>query len=77
MGLWNSTKLQDVIRDLDLYGYDYYFEGQDRLWYITKTCWNSLCGFHQWSNVICIFRHDIWNIEIEPYIIISYSYKNQ
>ena len=69
VGLWNNTKLEANIRDLDLYGYDCYFEGQDRLWYITRTCWNSLYEFHQWSNVICILKNDIWNIDIEPYIV--------
>jgi len=69
LGLWSGTKLEMTIKDLDYYGYDCYFEGQNRLWYITGTCWNSLYEFHQWSNVICILRNDIWNTDIASYVV--------
>lgn len=69
LGLWNETRLEITIRDLDLYGYDCYFEGQNKLWYITGTCWNSLYEFHQWSNVICILRNDVWNIDIASFVV--------
>ena len=69
LGLWGGTKLELTIKDLDNYGYDCYFEGQNRLWYVTDTCWNSLYEFHQWSNVMCILRNDIWNSDIASYVV--------
>jgi hypothetical protein len=35
VGLWNQFKLQDIMLELDSYGYDCFFQGQARLWPIT------------------------------------------
>jgi hypothetical protein len=66
---WRDMLLQTTIQELDSFGYDCFFEGQSRLWRISRECWHSLYEFHHWSNVMCILRTDIWMKSIHRYIV--------
>jgi len=66
---WDSMRLETTVQELDVFGYDCFFEGQSRLWRITGDCWHSLYEFHKWSNVMCLLRTDIWMKSIHRYIV--------
>lgn len=59
IGKWKNLELKTVVNEMDTFGYECYFMGQNRLWRITGTCWHSLYEFHEWSNVLCIQRNEI------------------
>ena len=52
--------LKQVVRNMDRYGYDCYFEGQPTLTRLTR-CWREDYEFRSWSNVVCVDRNDdVW-----------------
>jgi hypothetical protein len=66
---WGEMRLEDTVKELDSLGYDCFFQGQNRLWRITGSCWHSNYEFHLWSNVMCIERNDVWLATIQPFIM--------
>jgi hypothetical protein len=67
---WNKLKLEDLKDELDGYGYDCYFQGIGRLWKITgKNCWSNLYEFHNWSNVMCVRRDDVWYHSLQRFVV--------
>ena len=70
---WKHMQLKNIVFDLDVFGYECFFEGQERLWYISGSCWHDSWEFHMWSNVLCIKRNDNWLRIAEQYIVTKTS----
>ena len=66
---WSDMLLETTIQEIHSFGYDCFFEGQSRLWRISGECWHSLYEFHQWSNVMCLLKTDVWLKSIHKYIV--------
>jgi len=66
---WKSMRLEDTIRELDIHGYECFFQGNERLWPLSGHCWNEAYEFHSWSNVMCVARNDVWMASILPFIV--------
>lgn len=64
---WDSIPLGPIIDSLDSYGYDCYFQGAGRLWKLSG-CYTTDYEFHQWSNIMCIVRGDVWHGVIQPFV---------
>lgn len=66
-GPWKEHKIEDTVNMLDGHGYDCYFQGMGRLWQVTG-CWDARYEFHQWSNVMCVLRMDVWHQVLQPLV---------
>eukprot|EP01039_Chlorochromonas_danica_P009025 gene9025-9960_t len=66
---WNEIALAKVSASLHAYDFDCYFQGQGRLWKITGNCWHEKYEFHQWSNVMCFQRNDIWHKAVQDLVV--------
>jgi hypothetical protein len=67
---WKYQRLEDAKNEMDIYGYDCYFQGRARLWKITGVnCWSNEYEFHFWSNVMCVRREDIWYEALQPFVV--------
>jgi hypothetical protein len=76
-GVWRSYQLEDLKNQLFSYGYDCYYQGQGRLWKLTgKHCWSGKYEFHNWSNVMCVRREDIWYEVIQSMVVTNFPYEN-
>eukprot|EP00981_Chlorochromonas_danica_P002358 scaffold453_cov187-Ochromonas_danica.AAC.28 len=42
---------------------------QGRLWKITGNCWHEKYEFHEWSNVMCFQRNDIWHKAVQDLVV--------
>jgi hypothetical protein len=76
-GVWRNYLLEDLKNQLLSYGYDCYYQGQGRLWKISgKGCWSERYEFHNWSNVMCVRREDIWYEVIQSMVVTNFPYEN-
>eukprot|EP01039_Chlorochromonas_danica_P002374 gene2374-2606_t len=66
---WNEFALANVLTSLQAYDFDCYFQGQGRLWKITGNCWHEKYEFHEWSNVMCFQRNDIWHKAVQDLVV--------
>jgi FkbM family methyltransferase len=62
LNLWseshpNKDTLENVVKNMDLKGYDCYLLGKDSTFRLTG-CWNPLFEFRKWSNVVCAAREE-------------------
>jgi hypothetical protein len=67
-GLWNNTRLHDVVNNLGKHNLECYFMGQTHLWPISHSCWHDYYEFHYWSNVMCVLRSDPWYAALQPLV---------
>jgi hypothetical protein len=65
---WTEFQLEGIVTMLDGYDYDCYFMGKKFLWRLSRGCWDARYEFHDWSNVLCMSRRDIWWSVIQPLV---------
>ena len=73
VGPWRNVELKIIIQEFDSFDYDCFFEGQERLWYISGKCWHDSWEFKQWSNVMCVNRNDPWIEVARKYLVTKQS----
>ena len=67
---WKDQLLEECIKEMEYFGFDCYFQGQGRLWKISgEDCWQSNYEFHDWSNVMCVYKQDIWYETIQSFVM--------
>lgn len=57
---WPFTRLSTILHMVQGYGYECYFNGNNRLWPLTHGCWDDRYEHHRWSNVLCVEENDPW-----------------
>ncbi len=67
-GVWTEYKLENIVTLFDVYDYECYFEGQGRLWRLTKS-WDKLYEFYWVANVLCVRRNDMWYDVIQRFVM--------
>jgi FkbM family methyltransferase len=53
IGLWQTLSLRTVLKYLEGYGYECYYDGQPTLTRLSG-CWHSSYELKWWSNVVCV-----------------------
>jgi hypothetical protein len=66
---WDRSLLADVLAQIIRHDMECFFMGRNRLWPISGNCWHPYYEFHNWSNVMCVLRTDIWYQAIQPLIV--------
>lgn len=67
---WGQYALAAVKDELAGLGFECYFQGQGRLWRITgEGCWSPRFEFHEWSNVMCVQRQDLWHQTLQQFVV--------
>ena len=62
---WSEMKLEETVRYLDVHGMDCFFQGSEKLWPISGSCWHENYEFHSQSTVMCVLREDPWRHVIQ------------
>lgn len=66
---WGKTMLKEVLPTITAHHMECYFMGQNKLWPISNTCWHDRYEIHNWSNVMCVLKSDVWFKAIQPIIM--------
>ncbi len=64
---WRKMKLEEIVVNLDGFGYDCYMKGSNKLWKLSS-CFASHYEFHGWGNILCMLRGDIWHDIVQQYV---------
>ena len=67
LGLWATTNLEDVARDLAQMHFACYLDGQPTLTRLDAGCWDPYLEFKNWSNVVCV------NMEAAPHVFRAFE----
>lgn len=66
---WADTMLKEVLLTITTHHMVCYYMGQKRLWPISNTCWHDRYETHQWSNIMCVLKSDLWYKAIQPLVM--------